>query len=217
MDMFCTYLTIYSGNKLPPFYIGVKSIVAVLNGYHGSVESHDYKSIWKSELKENPQLFKTVILTEHNTFEEAKEKEEYFQTFHQAHTNPLFINRHIGHKMFFNKGGYQLSEKTKAKISASTKGKPKSPYNRKSTNRNPHTEETRTKISQSLRGQICSDVTKDKISKSNSKQWIVTYPDGSEMQIANMAKFCRENNLHKSNFLQRGHCKGFIIKPFFQE
>jgi hypothetical protein len=52
--IYCTYLTIYSGNKLPPFYIGSTSVNRISNGYHGSVSSKRYKSIWLEELKTNP-------------------------------------------------------------------------------------------------------------------------------------------------------------------
>jgi hypothetical protein len=62
-NKFCVYLTIYSGDKLPPFYIGSSSISKVNTGYCGSVCSKRYKQIWVSELQQNPQLFDQRIIT----------------------------------------------------------------------------------------------------------------------------------------------------------
>lgn len=47
-NLYCTYLTVYKGNKLPPFYIGYTSVDNILNkSYRGSPESKKYKSVWK--------------------------------------------------------------------------------------------------------------------------------------------------------------------------
>jgi group I intron endonuclease len=40
---------------------------------------------------------------------------------------------------------------------------------------------------------------KAKIAEKNSRHWTVVFPDGHQEQIVNMAKFCREHNLHQSN------------------
>lgn len=49
---YCVYLTIYSGSKLPPFYIGSGTLDKILNkGYRGSVTSKQFKKIWSQELK----------------------------------------------------------------------------------------------------------------------------------------------------------------------
>jgi len=62
MTDFVVYLTIYRGNKMPPFYIGYSSESKVLQGYNGTVKSRKYRDIWKSERQENPQLFKTLVI-----------------------------------------------------------------------------------------------------------------------------------------------------------
>lgn len=76
--MYCTYLTVYYGNKLPSFYIGSTSVKNIQKGYRGTVSSLEYKSVWKLELKHNPQLFKTIILSTHYTRKEAFIKELFF-------------------------------------------------------------------------------------------------------------------------------------------
>lgn len=90
---YCTYLTIYRGTKMPMFYIGSSSVKKVNNGYHGSVCSQLYKEVWRSELKLNPQLFRTVILTTHLDRKDATLKERDFQKKVSAVKNPLYINQ----------------------------------------------------------------------------------------------------------------------------
>ena len=42
---YCTYLTTYSGSKLPKNYVGSSSVERVENGYRGSVLSEKWKEI----------------------------------------------------------------------------------------------------------------------------------------------------------------------------
>lgn len=93
MTTYCTYLTVYSGNKLPPFYIGSSSIDRVNKGYRGSVLSKMYKETWKNELLTNPHLFKTRVLTTHNGRKEATIREKSLQKSLSVVKNPLYINR----------------------------------------------------------------------------------------------------------------------------
>jgi len=62
-------------------------------GYHGTVSSRQYKNIWQHELKKNPELFKTLIISKHNTSEEAANKEYLFQKNIKVIDNPLYINQ----------------------------------------------------------------------------------------------------------------------------
>ena len=93
---YCTYLTVYSGNKMPMFYLGRSNEVNIRNGYRGTVTSKLYKNIWLSELAEHPELFKTTILTLHPTVKEAAIKEEYFHKKFHVHKNPMYINQATG-------------------------------------------------------------------------------------------------------------------------
>lgn len=166
--MYCVYLTIYSGNKLPPFYIGYSSVKKVERGYHGTVKSKEYMGIWKEELSENPHLFKTTILTTHDSREEAKEKEEYFQRYFRVHRNPMYVNRCISNRMFYNKG-HQHTEESRRKISEANRGKEFS-EDRKLNISNakkgvPVTEEHKRKISETLTGRKASDESRRKQSE----------------------------------------------------
>lgn len=137
--MYCTYLTIYSGDKLPQFYIGSTSIKKYKEGYCGSVKSKKYKKIWEQELKENTNLFDTIILSEHNTREEALIEENKIQYELDVVKSPNFINQSFANvngffgmdvkgknnpmhgRSPFNKGK-SLSEEHKSKMSESRKG-----------------------------------------------------------------------------------------------
>lgn len=121
--MYCTYLTIYLGNKLPPFYIGYTKIKNIEKNYNGTVTSQEYKNIWNSERKNNPFLFKTKILTKHETISEAKQKETYFQKFFKVDKNPMYVNKHIGGEKYYCSGH---SLESREKMSLKRKGiKPK--------------------------------------------------------------------------------------------
>lgn len=98
--MYCTYITFYRGNKLPPFYIGQTSLDRVSRGYNGSVSSKRYNRVWNKERKEHPHLFRTVILRTFNTREEALLHEENLLWKLQAHKNELYINMNINGKIF---------------------------------------------------------------------------------------------------------------------
>lgn len=93
MTIYCTYITIYYGNKLPPFYIGSSTVSRINKGYRGSVASKEYKAIWKHETKTNKHLFKTVILTTHETSKEAVLKERFFHDALDVVHNPLYTNK----------------------------------------------------------------------------------------------------------------------------
>lgn len=176
--MYCTYLTIYSGNKLPPFYIGYSTVEKVNNGYRGSVRSKAYKATWKGELKDNPQLFRTVIISTHPTRDEASDKETALQKHLNVHKNPLYINRHIAATNFFNTG-YSFSKEHREKISMFQKGKSKPSLKLKeSTRRNalraheairgvPKSDEHRKKIGDANRARVWSDESKLKNSTSH--------------------------------------------------
>lgn len=91
--MYCTYLTIYSGNKLPPFYIGSTSVSNIDKGYNGSVKSKKYKKIWIDEINNNPELFKTIIISKHKSRKDALKKELFFQRSLNVVKNPMYINQ----------------------------------------------------------------------------------------------------------------------------
>ena len=95
-NIYCVYLTIYRGNKLPPFYIGSSSIDRITHGgYHGTVVSKEYKAIWNAELKKNSHLFRTVIISEHSDRESALQKECKLQKCVGIPRNKLYVNRSI--------------------------------------------------------------------------------------------------------------------------
>ena len=98
MTIYCVYLTTYSGQKLPPFYIGSTSTDKIRAGYKGSVSSRMYKAIWESELKEHPSLFTSKIISTHATRKEALQAESILQTELSVVSSSQYINQSIAKK-----------------------------------------------------------------------------------------------------------------------
>jgi len=98
---YCTYLTHYTGDKLPEWYIGSTSIEKILNGYNGTVTSKRYKSIWIHERKNNPHLFKTRILKKFYRRKIALIHELKVQKLHQVVKNNNYINMSYAQKNGF--------------------------------------------------------------------------------------------------------------------
>lgn len=59
-------------------------------------------------------------------------------------------------------------------------------------------------------GHKVSEAKKGKVSWAHT--WIVTTPEGKEMTIHNLKKFCRRHNLHQGNFVGWGHTKGYSAR-----
>lgn len=89
---FVTYLVTYSGTLLPKYYIGSTSKTKIENGYLGSIGSKKWKSIFKSEVKNNRYLFDIVIVDEYNSRLEALEAEYELQLKLNVVKSPEFYN-----------------------------------------------------------------------------------------------------------------------------
>ena len=124
--MYAVYLTIYSGNKLPPFYIGSTSVSKIDKGYKGSVRSKYYRLIWQHETRNNPHLFKVIIIKKFNDRQEAANYEVSLQVRFKVDKNPLYTNTgyfkgHIRYTGTSPNKGKKLSDDIKMKMSAARK------------------------------------------------------------------------------------------------
>lgn len=143
MHIYCVYLTVYRGNKLPPFYIGSTSLKRMSKGYRGSVRSKKFMNIWNEEITKNDSLFDTKII---KTFESRKEALNYEDKIHrklEVIKNPLYINMAYASGCFGGRIGHKHSTETRLKQSISaknTKGK-----------RKPRSLESREKMSSSIK------------------------------------------------------------------
>lgn len=175
-DKFCVYLTIYEGTQLPPYYIGSSTIKRVSEGYMGSVCSKKYKAVWDLECSTFPDLFDTIVLSEHETRKRALAEELRLHILHNVVISDEYINMSLAqangccgmdvkgslnpnygkglhgeaHPMF----GKQHLQETKDKMSIAHKGKvgmvgKDNPMYGKEVS-----QETRKKISESITGEL---------------------------------------------------------------
>jgi hypothetical protein len=154
-----------SSNRL---YAGVKwsdpdsSTFMTEDGY--TTSSKIVNTIIKNE---GTDSFNVLRIKHFDTAEEACSYESKFLSKVHARTNPLFINRTENSSDFQNKGGYELSEKTKEKMR-----KPKSEEH-KSNMRKPKSEEHIENVVSSRRrnGDWFSDEAKHNIAISQKKRF----------------------------------------------
>ena len=178
--IYCTYITLYRGNKMPPFYIGSSTVERVENGYRGSVSSKLYKKIWRTELKENPQLFKTKIISVHETRIDSVCKEEFYHRILRVTKSNLYINM-----AFANKGFDSTLPEIRSAISAANKGRKFSEAHKISLGGRP-----------GRRGQTTPQSTRDLMSKVRKNSPILT-----KISIDNLPPPQKGilNGMHKSN------------------
>ena len=185
MSIYVTYLTVYSGNKLPPFYIGSTSLSKIQSGYSGSVKSKKYKDIWKSELKNNPHLFTVKIISYHNTRREAIEKEYKFQSSLSVMKSSLYVNMSIA-----SPNGY---------FGMDVSGE----YNPNYGKRHTWNEQFRIIHSNKMKGsgngfynKSHSHKTKTTIGDKNARnQYEVFDPKGNKYIVNNLKRFCKDYGL----------------------
>jgi hypothetical protein len=187
---FCTYITFYHGNKLPPFYIGSSSIKKIEDGYVGSVSSIEYKKIWQKEVRENRSAFKVIIVSRHHTRPEAFERENDLQRKLNVVESMLYANKSYASPDPKSRwaGRIGCTAEMRAKISETArnrsveekerlslkladiaKSRPKeklAPLIAAAKNK---TEDTRRKLSAARLGKVTSPETKAKLAKASGK------------------------------------------------
>lgn len=93
--MYCTYLTVYFGDKLPRRYIGSTTIEKVNSGYNGSVASKKWEAVYRQEQMNNKHLFKTRILSLHESDIEAREMELKLHLKYNVVSSDLYFNESL--------------------------------------------------------------------------------------------------------------------------
>lgn len=224
----CTYFTVYSGDKLPPFYIGYTSVSNIeKRGYRGSPASEEWEWIWLEEKKKNPHLFRTKILKKFELKEEAKAFETELQRHFLVHKSPLFINKSIAGEKFCpkekqseahkkkivesrrNGKGWVLSEEGKRKRTERFKGKPWSSNAienaRKTNTGRKKSSESVERTASAHRGMKRSSSTVEAIKKSKEKYLKVSKirsPDGEIFDIKGVRAFCETRSLNQGALSQ---------------
>lgn len=203
MSIYCVYLTAYKGNKLPPFYIGSSSEQKILNGYKGSVRSKKYRKTWEEELKQNPNLFETKIISRHITREEATQKEHKLQKHLDVVKSPLYINMSIASKNGFF--GMDVSGNKNPNYGKKSLDFDRTNYKKPKTEEHknklkaPKTELHKNKLSISRKGYKEPKELIKKRSLRISKTYIGISPEKEIFIFKNMNEFCKDYNLIPQN------------------
>lgn len=195
---YCVYITTYSGNKLPKYYVGSSSVDKVLEGYRGTVLSKNYKKIWNEELKQNPHLFETEIVSKHSTRTEALTEEKRIQIKNDVVKSANWINMaYAAPNGFF---GRDTSRENHPLYQIG------------------HTDETRKKISENHH-----DVKGSNNPMFGKTSYVVIDPEGNEHFIlAGINKWCKDRNLNYGHIRavamgERNHHKKHTARIMTQE
>lgn len=181
--MFVCYKTTYHGDKIPRYYIGSTSLAKIESGYKGSVVSKKWRDVFKEEIKNNPDLFDVEVLTFHETREGALLKELELHLEYDVVKSPEFFNestatpkgmfgRDVSGKnnpMFGRKHSDSSRNIMREKRGNEARYIPEHKHKEiiKKTHSGKHvSDETRKKLSESLRGREVSDETRKKLSES---------------------------------------------------
>lgn len=187
MNIYCVYLTIYRGNRLPMFYIGSTSKAKLDLGYKGSIVSQKYKNIWNREKKSNPNLFETKIISYHETRQDAYDKEEKLQKSLNVVESPLYMNESYANKNF-SMSGKPLTDDHKAKLSKIMKEIMSSPEMKLKISSNlgkKPSKETIEKLRVSCSGKIATEEIRAKMRKAWETREPVTEEARNRMSSAN--------------------------------
>lgn len=210
MNIYCTYLTSYRGNKLPPFYIGSSTVSKIHKGYQGSVSSKIYKKIWDREIKINPHLFTTKVISTHGSSKEARSKELKFHKHLNVVKSNMYVNRALAKPNGFHgndvskekhpRWGQQHSAETKQAIGVKNKGK--IPHNKGIPM--PQSDKDKMIMSKKLnakpawnKGKTMAYSDKALANMCRAKQWMVVDPAGTKSVITNLRTFCKSLSLNE--------------------
>ena len=154
-----------------------------------------FDSNWPSRKNKHKQLSSTNKQSLYSAIRKYGWKNFEWEVIYQSKDNqhclnimePYFIEKYNSYKNGYNMTtggdgsiGYKHTDEMKKHISEKRKGICI-----------PHSTETRKKISLSKKGKKFSEETKSKL----GKKYYIVYPNGNKIEVRNLNKFCRENNL----------------------
>lgn len=211
-------------------------------GVHKGLEDDGYicsSKIFLNEYKKRPSDFSRKILAK-GTYKDMYSLESSILKAEYVIDNNHYYNIAMNNGYFKNKG-FPLSEEHRKNISKGVKGENHPMYGKKhsdsaiskmrasrkkyliennislSKENHPqygkkHSEAHKENIRNALKGKKRSDSAKRNSGEGRSSYYKITTPENKEIIIKNLAKFCREHNLHISNMWNRGSCKKYKCK-----
>jgi hypothetical protein len=169
-----------------------------------------YKELWNQEIKINPHLFKTRIISTHDSSKEARDKELKFHRHLNVVKSDMYINRALAKPNGFHgtdvskenhpRWGKQHSTKSKQLIGAKNKGK--TPHNKGVLML--QKDRDRIKLTKRLNPRPAPNKGKkmhylpDALAAMNrAKTWKLTTPGNETLIVKNLRKFCKDQCLNE--------------------
>jgi hypothetical protein len=169
-----------------------------------------YKELWDQEIKINPHLFKTKIISTHNSGKEARDKELKFHRHLNVVKSDMYVNRALAKPNGFHgtdvskenhpRWGKQHSSNSKQLIGAKNKGK--TPHNKGVPM--PQKDRDRIKLTKRLnprpapnKGQKMNYSSNALAAMNRAKTWKLITPHNEILFIENLRKFCKDQCLNE--------------------
>ncbi len=180
---------------------------------------HENRHLQRAWNKFGEELFEFSIIEYAGTIDQLNLLEEKYMNQYKV------LNRNYGYNIRFGGNNRKLSEETKLRISKSKTGIPvhteesKRKISKFLTGK-PKSEETRRKLSESLKGYVWPDEVKNMWAlahRNNIPYPILISPDNKEVVVENMTQFCKGTELSQqamSRLVRGKHVsyKGWTIK-----
>lgn len=173
-------------------YIGITSrtLKQRLNDHRSEAKRKNIRKIHKALNKYPKEKWQTEILFETTNKEEACLKEiKYIKIY-----NTIKNGYNISYGGESGQLGLKRSLETCERISKAKKGIKLS-------------FESIENIRKARIGKKQPQSQKDKVSKANSKSWVLINPEGKELNITNLRQFCKIEKISAGNLLTHGHTK----------
>lgn len=208
-------------------------------GVHKGLPNDNYicsSKIFLSEYKKRPNDFIRKILAK-GTYEDMYSLESAILKTENVIDNKNYYNIAMNNGYFKNKG-FPLTQEHKENISKAIRGKNHPMFGKKHTDNakanmsnsrkkyltennislskenhpmfgKKHSETHKENIRNSLKGKKRSEIARKNAGEGRSSYYKITTPENKEFIIKNLAKFCKEHNLHISNMWNRGSSKKY--------
>lgn len=186
-----------------------KIYIGLTNNYKKRLREHSYASndyyISRAIKSYGWESFTSEVLETTSSLSKAREREKHYISELCSNNPTIGYNLTEGGEGTL---GFSPNATSRAKISKAKTGRTLSPSHRQaisdSNKGRTHSPKTRNLIGEKLKGNKNflghkhSSETKERLSELKSKTWHIVSPEGEKLEVANLRRFCLNNNLSPS-------------------